>query len=37
MKVYRQVVSKLSLNLDNNLNNSWNQEIAMHKNVKGGE
>jgi len=37
MNVYRQVVKKLSLKLNNNLNNSWNQEIAMHKNVKGGE
>jgi hypothetical protein len=37
MKEYGQVVMKLSLNLENNLNNSWNQEITIHKNVKGGE
>jgi hypothetical protein len=34
MKEYGQVVMKLDLNLENNLNNSWNQEITIHKNVK---
>jgi hypothetical protein len=37
MKAYGQVVMKLSLNLGNNLSNSWNQKIAIHKNEKGGE